>query len=402
MRALLSTIGSRGDVQPLVALALELRAQGHEVQLCVPPDFRMWIEGLGLPVTTIGPELRATAAPRPAAAPPTPDQRRQMIAETVATQFDTVARAADGCDVLVGATALQVAAPSVAERLGIPYVFVAYCPAVLPSPHHAPPMLPGQAAAPAAQPDFAQRWLDDAARWAALWGDPINHHRAQHGLAPIDDVRSYVLTRTPWLAADAALAPWPDPDDTSVVRAGAWTLPDRRPLTPEVEAFLDAGDAPVYFGLGSMRAPSEAARTAVDAVRATGRRMILSRGWAGLALTDDAPDCLLIDEINQQSLFRRVAAVVHHGGAGTTTAAAGAGVPQVVLPQFYDQFYWAARVEALGIGRAVPGAATTERLAGALTAVLTPQTATVARQFSAVVRKDGARTAAERLARQAG
>ena len=63
MRVLLSTIGSRGDVQPLVALALELKALGQEVRLCVPPDFCDWIETLGLPVTPIGPELRSTAKP---------------------------------------------------------------------------------------------------------------------------------------------------------------------------------------------------------------------------------------------------------------------------------------------------------------------------------------------------
>ena len=120
MRALLSTIGTRGDVQPLVALALALRAQGQDVRLCVPPDFRDWIEGLGFSVTPIGPELRSTA--NPSAARPTPEQVRQMIAGTVATQFETIAAAARGCDLLVGASALQVAAPSVAEAMGIPYV----------------------------------------------------------------------------------------------------------------------------------------------------------------------------------------------------------------------------------------------------------------------------------------
>ena len=64
MRVLLSTIGSRGDVQPLVALALQLRALGQDVRLCVPPDFRDWIEGLGIPVTPIGPEVRK-ARPKP-------------------------------------------------------------------------------------------------------------------------------------------------------------------------------------------------------------------------------------------------------------------------------------------------------------------------------------------------
>ena len=86
MRVLLSTIGSRGDVQPLVALASELKALGQEVRLCVPPDFREWIESLGMDVTPIGPELRWTGKVKPSAVP-TPEQRRQMIEGTVATQF---------------------------------------------------------------------------------------------------------------------------------------------------------------------------------------------------------------------------------------------------------------------------------------------------------------------------
>jgi UDP:flavonoid glycosyltransferase YjiC (YdhE family) len=142
MRVLLSTIGSRGDVQPLVALALALKALGQEVRLCVPPDFREWIEGLGLPVTPIGPEVRKAAASLPATpASLSPEQLHRMREATVAAQFETIAAAARNCEVLVGATALQIAAPSVAERMGIPYVFAAYCPAVLPSPHHAPPPL---------------------------------------------------------------------------------------------------------------------------------------------------------------------------------------------------------------------------------------------------------------------
>src|SRR5262245_15926860 len=141
MRMLLSTIGSRGDVQPLVALALQLRALGQEVRLCVPPDFREWIERLGMAVTPIGPELRTFKLPSPPAtpaAPPSPERRRELAEASVATQFETIAAAARGCDIIVGATALQIAAPSVAERMGIRYVFAAYCPAVLPSPHHPP------------------------------------------------------------------------------------------------------------------------------------------------------------------------------------------------------------------------------------------------------------------------
>jgi vancomycin aglycone glucosyltransferase len=220
MRVLLSTIGSRGDVQPLVALALELRALGHEVRLCVPPDFKEWIEGLGFAATPIGPELRklTAAAPPPTATPPDPERRRQLAEASVAAQFETVAAAASGCDVIVAATALQIAARSVAEKQGIRYVFAGYCPAVFPSPHHAPPPLPplpGQAE-PAAPVGNRELWARDAARFTALFGGALNSRRSALGLAPVDDVRSHVFGEQPWLAADATLAPWPDPADRSV------------------------------------------------------------------------------------------------------------------------------------------------------------------------------------------
>src|SRR5207342_262641 len=125
-------------------------------------------------------------------------------------QFETITAAAQGCDVIVGATALQIAAPSVAEKMGIPYVFAAYCPAVLPSPHHAPPVLPvlGDAPAPA-MTDYGELWARDARRWNDTWGAPLNSHRATLGLSPVSDVHRYVLTDRPWLAADPTLAPWP-------------------------------------------------------------------------------------------------------------------------------------------------------------------------------------------------
>src|SRR6185503_18100707 len=106
------------------------------------------------------------------------------------------------------------------------------------------------------------------------------------------------------------------------------------------------------FGFGSARAPEDLSQTMVRSARALGRRAILLRGWADLSLVDDEPDCLAIGEVNQQVLFQRVAAVVHHGGAGTTTTAGLAGAPQVVIPQMYDQHYWAQRVYNLGVGTA--------------------------------------------------
>jgi vancomycin aglycone glucosyltransferase len=399
MRVLLSTIGSRGDVQPLVALALALRALGQEVRLCVPPDFREWIESLGLPVTPIGPELRGTGKARPSAARPTLEQLRQLAEGTVATQFETISAAARGCDLIVGATELQIGAPSVAEQMGIPYVFAAYCPAVLPSPHHAPPVLPMAGAAPApAAADYRELWEQDARRWNELWGPLLDAQRASRGLAPVRDVRGYVLTDRPWLAADPTLAPWPDPADRAVVQTGAWILPDERPLSAELEAFLDAGEPPVYFGFGSIRAPDDLGRVMIDSARALGRRAIVARGWAELTLVDDGPDCLAIGEVNQQALFQRVAAVVHHGGAGTTTAAGRAGAPQVIIPQLYDQHYWAQRIHHLGIGAAhAPGTPSAGSLTSALERTLQSDVAARARAIATAVRSDGAQVAAQRL-----
>ena len=115
---------------------------------------------------------------------------------------------------------------------------------------------------------------------------------------------------------------------------------------------------------------------------------------------DDAADCLAVDEVNQQALFKRVAAVVHHGGAGTTPIAALSGAPQVVIPQMYDQHYWAQRVERLGIGTAhAPGTPTAATLTDALARALQPQVAARARSIAATIRRDGAQTAAQRLIR---
>jgi vancomycin aglycone glucosyltransferase len=399
MRVLLSTIGSRGDVQPLVAVALALRGLGQQVRLCVPPDFREWIESLGMPVTPNGPEVRGTARAGAAAAPATPDERRRMLESWVATQFETIASAAADCDLIVGATALQVAAPSIAERMGIPYVFAAYCPAVLPSPYHPPPVLTLLGDRPAAAAaDYTELWVQDARRWNETWSPLLNAHRSSLGLAALADVRGHVLTERPWLAADPTVGPWPNADDARVVQTGAWILPDERPLSSELETFLDGGEPPIYFGFGSNRAPENLNQVMIHSARALKRRAILSRGWADLSLLDDQPDCLAIGEVNQQALFRRVAAVVHHGGAGTTTGAARAGAPQLVIPQLYDQHYWARRVDDLGIGTAHPPATpTTASLTSALERTLLPDVAVRARSIAAVVLSDGADVAARRL-----
>jgi vancomycin aglycone glucosyltransferase len=183
-----------------------------------------------------------------------------------------------------------------------------------------------------------------------------------------------------------------------VVQTGAWIVGDDRPLSAELEAFLDAGEPPVYFGFGSARASEDLARVMIESARAVGRRVILLRGWADLSLVDGDRDCLAIGEVNQQTLFKRVAAVVHHGGAGTTTAAARAGAPQVVIPQHYDQHYWAHRVQQLGVGTAHRASTpTSDSLTAALQQSLQSHVAGRARDIAKAVRGDGALIAAQRL-----
>ncbi|MFI1066006.1 MULTISPECIES: glycosyltransferase [Streptomyces] len=137
---------------------------------------------------------------------------------------------------------------------------------------------------------------------------------------------------------------------------------------------------------------------AIEASRAHGRRVLLARGWAGLAPIDDADDCFLVGEVNQQALFARVATVVHHGGAGTTTTATRSGTPQVVVPMIGDQPWWATRVAELGIGVAHEGATpTVDSLSAALTTALSPRTRTRAAAVADTIRVDGATVAADLL-----
>jgi vancomycin aglycone glucosyltransferase len=154
----------------------------------------------------------------------------------------------------------------------------------------------------------------------------------------------------------------------------------------------------VYFGFGSMPVPQPVVGTLTETARALGRRMILAQGWAELAASDPGPACLVVDDVNQDALFPRVAAVVHHGGAGTTTGAARAGVPQVVVPLFSDQFYWGFRLQQLGVGATVPmSTIAVETLARHLREALQPETAARARAMAPRIATAGALKAAQRL-----
>jgi vancomycin aglycone glucosyltransferase len=354
-----------------------------------------------MPLVPLGPTVRSVVA---GSKPPTAQDAFRFAAELVAARFETLGAAAEGCDALLATGLMPAGARDVAENLGIRYVYACFHIFGLPSQHFSPGLRPGTPS-PQDETDKRVLWEQDAQRVNALYGEALNSHRAAIGLPPVDNVRDYVFTDQPWLAADPALCPSQGMTDLDIVQTGAWILPDDRPLPADLEAFLDAGAPPVYVGFGSMAAyaPKDVARMAIEAVRAQGRRVVLARGWADLALIDDADDCFAVGEVNQQALFRRVAAVVHHGGAGTTTTAARAGAPQAVVPLIADQPYWAARVAELGIGVAHDGPApTVDSLSAALTTALAPETHARARAVAATIRTDGAERAAKLLLDVAG
>jgi vancomycin aglycone glucosyltransferase len=388
---LLSTSGTRGDIEPVLGFALRLRELGAEVRVCAPPDFERRFTELGVPLKPLGPPM-----PGSHGAKSTLVDLLDYSDRWPAVQFDTIPAAAAGCDAVVATGMTEIAGRSAAEKFGIHYQYASFQPISLPSPHHPPmPRMPGEPPAPAAIGNQLQ-WDIDAQGWDAQFGEVLDARRAALGLPPVGTVRDHVVTDRPWLAADPVLGPWPESPGLNVVQTGSWIVPDERPLPAELEAFLDAGTPPVYIGFGSMPMRQGIARIAIDAIRANNRRVLLSRGWAELALIDDLADCMAVDEINHQALFTRVAAVIHHGGAGTTTTAARAGVPQVVIPQMMDQPYWAGRVAGLGIGTvcADPDPAS---LSAALDMALTSTTRARASEIAGLIRGDGAMVAAKLL-----
>lgn len=404
MRVLLSTYGSRGDVEPLAALAVGLRALGVQARVCAPADedFARRLAALDVPMVPVWRSARElTTAPLP-----TPAELPRRTAELIASQFEALLPAAEDCAALVATGVLPAAAGarSVAEKLGIPAVSVTFQQLTLPAPDRPPLAYRGRPFPPGIT-DNRALWKLDAESIDALFGEALNTNRAAIGLPPVAHVRDYVIGDRPWLATDPTLDPWRETPELDVVQTGGWILPDDRPLPAELVAFLAAGTPPVYVGFGSMpmRTSTDVARVAVEAVRAQGRRVILARGWADLAPVDGRDDCLAVDEVNQQALFGRVAAVVHHGGAGTTTIAARAGAPQVVVPQAADQPYWAGRVTELGIGAAHDGPSpTVESLSTALRAALTDETRARAAAVAGAIRTDGASVAAKLLLEIAG
>ncbi|RIL07045.1 MAG: glycosyl transferase [Proteobacteria bacterium] len=356
MRIVLCGDGTRGDLQPLIELAACLSAARHDAVVCGPPDFAALAAARGVAYEPLGESAQAFFRDHASMLRRSPlailREAFAYVERNVAAKLVALVEIARGADLVVAGGA-ELAASSAAERLGIPYRYVCYCPAVIPSDRHAPVFI-----------DF-----DTPGRWRnrALWPLVIRPievavrrmqgpARRAVGLGPVRRPYRHLLGERPLLAADAVLADVPPDAPVPVQQIPALHPLGGEPLPAKLAAFLDAGPPPVYVGFGSMPddAPAATTRLVLAAIERLGVRAVLSSGWAqlgGLALPEGVVE---VGPVAHPHLFPRCAAIVHHGGAGTTTTALRAGVPQVVVPHLADQFYWARRVRELGAGVTAP------------------------------------------------
>jgi len=352
LRIALTSEGTRGDIDPLLALAERFRERGHDAFLCAPPDFAADAAARQLEFHAIGRSVRefmhaqSEAVARGGLA--LLRSIRSYVASALADQFEQLPRAARGADLIIGA-GVQAAAASTAELYDLPYRYVVFCPTLLPSPEHPPVFTPL-----ARSTSWLNRRLWSLTRTALNLGmrRALNRHRSALGLAPVRDLLSHLLSERPVVAVDPLLGALPTRCALPFDSIPCLHRFEARPLSEKLEAFLASGPPPVYFGFGSMTDPAPATTTRIllEAVSRCGCRALISEGWAALGAGALPEGVMPLGAVSHAALFPRVAAVVHHGGAGTTTTAARAGAPQIVVPHLLDQHYWAQRVQQLGIG----------------------------------------------------
>ena len=145
----------------------------------------------GLECAPIGPDLRKLTGGTVPGKPvlPSNEQLQQLADQSVRTQFQVIAEAARGCDLVVAAGALQIATRSIAEAQKIPYVFVAYCPAILPSPKYPPPKTGGHYSYSLPETVNQQLWVKNEQEFNDRFGATLNEERAKVGLGPVASVQ---------------------------------------------------------------------------------------------------------------------------------------------------------------------------------------------------------------------
>jgi len=352
MRVVLAPEGSRGDVQPLLALGQALEDAGCEVAMCASPDAEALVSGHGIEFRAMPIDVREFIEANAALMVEGFARFRKAAAsffdEAMRQQFPALFEHTRDADLVIGG-GIQLAAASAAEAHGIPHRLVAYCPTFLRSGDHPPFVVERQLRTP-----WLNRLLWSVFVPAYSWAlrSTLADRRAELGLAPVAAVYDQLMAGGVLLATDPELAPSPADCPFPVEQLGFLFPPETEALPAKLDAFLDAGPKPVYIGFGSMPDPTPEATTRmlVESIGAAGVRAVISQGWGGLGCGPLPESVIVVGPVPHAKLFARVTTVVHHGGAGTTHTAARAGVPQLIVPHLLDQYYWAEVVRRRGLG----------------------------------------------------
>ncbi|MGG6295899.1 glycosyltransferase [Leptolyngbya sp. AN02str] len=397
------TLGSRGDVQPYIALGLGLQQAGDRVIFVTEPSFQPWVEQYGLsfaPLRANFVQLAKSAQGK--AAIVGQGNPWSLIQSTKAMMRDVLEDAwlaAQHADAVVYHPK-ALAGYHIADKLNIPGFLALMLPAYSPTRAFANPALGAH--------DWGA-WLNrlsyDALGKLALapyrglintWRHhtlelPPTKHDTHLGDRPVPKIYAY----------SRHVVPIPSDWDDFTLVSGYWFLPTPADWVPPepLQAFLNVGPPPIYVGFGSM--PSVDAErttsTVLEAAKQTGQRLVLATGWGGLQAQPLPDNVYLLDAVPHDWLFPYCAAVVHHGGAGTTGAGLRAGKPTVICPFFGDQPFWGQRVYELGVGsRPIPQKRlNVEQLAGAIAQVTRDFTmqAKAAQLGQAIRAEDGIATA---------
>jgi len=366
MILLLVTLGSRGDIEPFVALGRALVDIGHEVRLATQREFAEATAGSGIDFHGIDFGSTRDLLDLPAAQAAMRSMRNvraiRRLMDALTSRFEAVYRvtlaAAGGADAVL-CHPMTFPALDVANRLGLPVIQVHHVPAIptrrFPSPTGS---RIGRTLGPVG--NRASYALDQWLAWR-LTSRVMNRLGGQGLRPPPLSAAQATAIRNRRLGVVVGVSPHvlPPPDDwpSDVVMTGYLRTAEvpSASLDQDTERFLRAGNRPVFVTLGSTPVPDAAAvtRQVAAATRAVGLRAILQRGTARLGDAETEPDHIhVVEDIAYPAVFDRVAAVVHHGGAGTTAQALRQGRPTLTLPSFADQYFWAHRVPAIGAGPA--------------------------------------------------
>lgn len=417
MKILIFTMGSRGDVQPYVALGRALAARGHQVTLSCSQGFDDMIEAAGLTPAPLSIDIRALLE-----SPEIKEALASFSAKIRAwRQFKPLMRklldetwevARDVKPDLLLYHPKSGAAQHIAEALKIPGVATTLQPGFAETREFPQFLLPGMKLG-----GFANRLSHRAFAWLTYWSQSGFQKRWREetlGLAapyPRDFFTGYdpaggALPRLHGYSRH--LQPKPADWGEGERITGYWFSESPEDWTPPeaLARFLDAGQPPVYIGFGSMPS-SDVERTSLavtGALKLSGRRGILATGWGGLEDVVADEDIHVLERAPHAWLFPRCSAVVHHGGAGTTHEGLRWGRPSILCPLGVDQPYWGQRVKALGVGPApIPQKAlTAERLAQALEAAHKPAIERRAAEMAEAMSQEGGAAEAAAIVEQCG